>query len=444
MKNLSIGKKLTLGFGAIFMLLLLSFVAFEAAGSLFGGNVAYIAFAGALAIAAVLSILIVAAIGRSILAPVRDIERVYREIAKGNLRAKLEYDSRDELGNLERVIQQSMDMQNNLVQDVIDKFTRISRGDMQWQIDLDYPGDYQQLKQAIENTAAGLNQTLSSIHTAAEQVATGADQVSSGAQELAAGSTEQASAIEQLNESITRVADQANDNSINVQVATQYVEEASTGVGAGNEHMAQLNNAMENIDESSRQIANITKVIEDIAFQTNILALNAAIEAASAGSAGKGFAVVADEVRNLAAKSAEAAQQTGELIERSTATVAEGTQIAATTADILREVLEKAQQASESIVKIEEASSDQAIAIEEIRNGLTQVSSVVQTNAATAEENSATSEEMSAQAIALRQAVARFRLSDKQDDARTAHGGFEDMAVSSIAAFESTADFAKY
>lgn len=171
-----------------------------------------------------------------------------------------------------------------------------------------------------------------------------------------------------------------------------------------------MTKAMENISASSFQIANITKVIEDIAFQTNILALNAAIEAARAGEAGKGFAVVADEVHNLAAKSAEAAKQTTGLVEHSNAAVKEGSEITHETAQILEEVEQKTKAATERITKIKLASAEQAIAIEEIKLELSQVSSVIQTNAATAEENSATSEEMSAQAIALSEEVEKFEL----------------------------------
>jgi methyl-accepting chemotaxis protein len=174
--------------------------------------------------------------------------------------------------------------------------------------------------------------------------------------------------------------------------------------------MRRLTEAMAEIDSASGQIASITKVIEDIAFQTNILALNAAIEAARAGNAGKGFAVVADEVRSLAGKSAEAAKQTAELIRISVDSVTRGTQLTTQTADILQEVGLKTDKANESIARIERASAEQADAIEQVKLGLMQVASVVQTNAATAEENSATSEEMSAQAAALREEVGKFRL----------------------------------
>ena len=371
------------------------------------------------AVALVFSVIVVLVIRRSILKPVREIERVYGEMAKGDLRVSFNYDSRDELGRMIKLMQETNRMQSTLIGDVADKLTRVSEGDMCVRVDLDYPGDFGILKQAIEATVSALNGTMRNIYTAAAQVSIGSEQVSAGAQELAAGSTEQASSVEQLSASVNKIAEQAEENSSNVKTATQYVEEASAGISRGNEHMEKLTHAMQNIDSASVQIVNITKVIEDIAFQTNILALNAAIEAARAGAAGKGFAVVAEEVRNLAAKSAEAAKQTGELIQNSAATVAEGSRITARTAEILHEVREKGLHTSTSIVKIERASAEQAAAIEQIKLGLSQVSAVVQTNAATAEENSATSEEMSAQAAALRQEVARFRLEGDTRGAQT-------------------------
>lgn len=358
---------------------------------------------------------ILAILRKSILTPVKEIEKVYAEMAKGNMQVQVSYESRDELGSMAANIRKTNGMLASYIRDISQKLNQMSGGDMRVNVDMDYIGDFAAIKQAIRDTAAALNDTLAIINTAAEQVSTGSSQVASGAQALATGSTEQASAVEELSASAARIALQAADNSGNVRIATQYVQQASTGVKAGNEHMKQLNEAMANISSASGQITVITKVIEDIAFQTNILALNAAIEAARAGGAGKGFAVVADEVRNLAAKSAEAAKQTAELIRQSAATVAEGMQIAQKTAQILYDVEEKARKANESIIKIEQSSGDQAAAIEQIKQGLGQVSDVVQTNAATAEENSATSEEMSAQAATLREEVGKFKLNSSNE-----------------------------
>ena len=214
---------------------------------------------------------------------------------------------------------------------------------------------------------------------------------------------------------------QAEENMVAIHAASDNVNQAGVGVGQGNERMEELSKAMEEISNTSSEIANITKVIEDIAFQTNILALNAAIEAARAGNAGKGFAVVADEVRNLAAKSGEAAKQTGELIQSSVAAVERGAQLTIHTADILQEVGSSAAEMITSFEIIEKSISEQTLAIEQIKIGIAQISDVVQTNAATAEENSATSEEMSAQAAVLRGEIEKFHLSD---DRRQEHNTY--------------------
>ncbi len=351
------------------------------------------------------------------------ITGISKRIASGELKLSIDEKTfaKDEIGQLSKSMGQILERlgeYHNYIAEITSVLTTMKQGDMTIRLTQAYEGEFASVRAALLGIASSLSQTLMIINTAAEQVATGAAQVASGAQALAAGSTQQASALEQLSASTARVAHQASENSANVNAAAGYVEQASAFVRDGSEHMDKLTGAMANISNASSQIASITKVIEDIAFQTNILALNAAIEAARAGNAGKGFAVVADEVRNLAAKSAEAAKQTSDLIGHSALTVAEGTEIVTRTAKILHNVQGKDNLVSESIIKIHQASSEQAAAIEQIRQGLAQVSSVVQTNAATAEENSATSEEMSAQAAALREEVAKFIL-ESDDEAES-------------------------
>ena len=403
-----------------------------------GANTANLAWVMLIAVAVasiLITVAVVFAIRKSILSPVKEIEGVYAQMAKGNMQAQITYDSRDELGSMARSIKTTNALLAGYINDISEKLGQMSQGDMRVSVDMDYIGDFAAIKKAMQNTASALNHTLLTINTAAEQVSTGASQVASGAQALATGSTEQASSVEELSVSITKIAEQAEENSTNVKLAAQYVNQTGTFVKDGSERMKQLTEAMSNIGSASGQIASITKVIEDIAFQTNILALNAAIEAARAGNAGKGFAVVADEVRNLAAKSAEAAKQTADLIQRSVATVAEGTQITAQTAQILQNVEEKSNLVSESIVKIDQSSTEQAVAIEQVKQGLNQVSAVVQTNAATAEENSATSEEMSAQAATLREEVGKFALdSGYEKDSLAAISLFKEPAVKETAA----------
>ena len=227
---------------------------------------------------------------------------------------------------------------------------------------------------------------------AADQVSAGSDEVSNGAQVLAQGSTEQASAIEELSASIDTVAGQVKQNADHAVDANSQMAVVGDEMEKSNSEMKKMLDAMSDINESSTKIAKIIKAIEDIAFQTNILALNAAVEAARAGAAGKGFAVVADEVRNLAGKSAEAATNTNVLITSSVEAVQNGMKIADATAQTLVEAVNGSKEVMGLIEQISAASKEQALSIEQITQGVEQISGVVQTNSATAEESAAASE----------------------------------------------------
>ena len=343
---------------------------------------------------------------------IQKIVGVTEKLSEGDLNVSIDINSKDEIGILAGTYRNMSDTLKTVIGDLTICLDAFAEGNfaLDTQAESSYVGDYRPMLDSIRKMRNRLSDTLRSINMAAEQVAIGSDQVSDGAQALASGSTEQASSVEELTASVDVIAEQAMENSAMVTFASTSVQQSVNSVNAGNAHMEQLTHSMEEIDSASNQIANITKVIEDIAFQTNILALNAAIEAARAGSAGKGFAVVADEVRALAAKSSEAAKQTAELIENSVSTVAKGTEITVRTAQILKEIGVRSAEVTESFGKIEQSIEEQTGSIEQIKEGLSQISSVVQTNAATAEENSATSEEMSAQASTLRQEVGKFKL----------------------------------
>ncbi len=366
----------------------------------------------AVAIGVVLAVLIGISIARSLSRRIRVVVEATEKLSKGDLDVHIDVDSKDEIGVLAESSRRMSDTLKAIISDLSRGLEAFAGGNfaLDSQAEDSYVGDYRPMLDNIRKVRDKLSDTLSNIGIAAEQVSTGSEQVSAGAQALASGSTEQAAAVEELGATVEHISDQARGNLDMVDSAAKSIRESDEGVAAGNRHMEQLTEAMAEVASASSQIASITKVIEDIAFQTNILALNAAIEAARAGNAGKGFAVVADEVRTLAAKSAEAAKQTAELIENSVSTVARGTELTSQTAQILKDVDAAARGATESFGKIEQSIAEQTGAIEQIREGLSQISSVVQTNAATAEENSATSEEMSAQAVALQQEVQKFRL----------------------------------
>lgn len=351
-------------------------------------------------------------ISRMITKPIERIVDAAGSIALGRVDVDLgDLNSKDETGQLAAAFTKMLE---GIRKQVIAAEV-ISKGDFTQMVPLRSEEDA--LGLALERIKNDLSNTLQMISMAADQVNTGSEQVSSAAQALSSGATEQAASVEELNASIVSVAQQASHNAVSVSNATNYVEQAVKGMSDSHEYMQRLDGAMHEIGEDSQQISKITKLVEDIAFQTNILALNAAVEAARAGSAGKGFAVVADEVRNLAAKSAEAAKQTANLIQKSVATVSEGERLAAETLKALGEVSEKAQMVDQTIREIEAASSAQAVAIEQINQGLSQVSAVVQNNAATAEESSASSEELAAQAQTLQEEVSKFKLAGAQSHA---------------------------
>lgn len=254
------------------------------------------------------------------------------------------------------------------------------------------------------------NEVMSGIKESTMQVTAGAEQVADASQALAQGSTEQASAIEQITASMDEIADKTKTNASQANSAADIVHEVKTGAGKGNTQMHDMMTAMHEINASSESISKVIKVIDDIAFQTNILALNATVEAARAGVHGKGFAVVAEEVRNLAEKSAAAANETNEMIQDSIQRVHKGTALAEDTAKALDTIVESIEKVVVLIDGIANASSEQATAVTQINQAISQVSQVVQTNSATSEQCASASEELANQAEALRDLIGKFRL----------------------------------
>ncbi|MEA4896607.1 MAG: methyl-accepting chemotaxis protein [Christensenellaceae bacterium] len=267
-----------------------------------------------------------------------------------------------------------------------------------------------QLAVAFDALFHGMNELLSNIKTASGEVLSGSNQISDSGQLLAQGTTEQASTLEQLSASVEEIAAQTRMSTTNAGEANSLAAKARGMAERGNEKMNDLLSAMETIDRSSSDIEKIIKVIDDIAFQTNILALNAAVEAARAGEHGKGFAVVAEEVRNLAAKSASAAKETADLIKSSADSVDSGSRMARETADMLSQIVAEIARVATLVSGISNAASEQSTGIDQINMGLTQVSQVVQSNSATAQQSAAASQQLTAQADVLNRQVGRFKL----------------------------------
>lgn len=265
---------------------------------------------------------------------------------------------------------------------------------------------------AIVQLLEGNNAVLNNIRNATNQINLGSGQIAAVSQTLAQGSTQQASAIQQITASITDIANQTRGNADQADEVLKVVMEAKENVRTGSIHMQEMVAAMKEINEASENIHKVIKVIDDIAFNTNILALNATVEAARAGEQGKGFAVVAEEVRNLAGRSAEASGQTAEMIEDAITKAKRGEELADETEAALNVVSEMIDKIADLSGNIAKTSNDQATATSQIDQALTQVSQVVQTTSATSEECASASEELSGQARGLNQEIDKFQLKD--------------------------------
>ncbi len=350
----------------------------------------------------------------AVMEPINEAATVLEEMSKGNLGVRVEGDYKGDHAVIKDAVNKTIGAIKGYISEIAEVLGEMSSGNLGVEIKSEYLGDFVALKEALNGIVASLNKVLSDINTAADQVAAGTSQVSDGNQEISQGAAEQASSIEQLTSAITQIAEQTRQNAMSAGQASEVSTTAKDNAVAGNEQMNMLQQAMEEINESSANISRIIKVIDDIAFQTNILALNAAVEAARAGVHGKGFAVVAEEVRNLAARSAGAAKETTELIEGSIKKTEAGTKIADETAKALDSIVEGVQNAVTLVTEIASASNQQAAAISEVNKGIEQMSQVVQTNSATSEEAAAAAEELSSQAELLKSLVAQFRLRENE------------------------------
>lgn len=369
-------------------------------------------------ICAILLAIIVTLLAISIIRPLKRLGKVADRLADGELDVDYQVKGHDEVARLGQStlrIVERLKTYIKYIDELSSVLDQMGRGNLVFELQYDYHGEFAKLKEALLRIQKNLSETLSSIAMSAAQVHMGSDQIASGAQALAQGATEQASSVQELSSTVQSLNEKVTEGAAQAGQMIEQLNEVKAQVSTSNGQMQDMLTAMQDISRHSNAIGKIIKTIDDIAFQTNILALNAAVEAARAGTAGKGFAVVADEVRNLAGKSAAAAKETNELIAHSVEAVKQGESIARATADALSTAASNSDEVVAAVERVTRDYQDQAARLKEVSIGVNQISEVVQTNSATAEQSAAASEQLSGQAQMLKGMISHFVLLESEN-----------------------------
>ena len=363
---------------------------------------------------AVVTTMIGRIITNSITEPVKQIDAAVASLRKGELSnvEMLTYESEDEFGDTIRNLKEAMGILADYVSEISVEVKAIAQGDLTRNGDdiTDFLGDFSELKVSLLYILKRFNSTLTEISNLAEQVSSNSSEVENASKSLADGATEQAGVIEELNATIDTVVDMAEDTAKETQNASARVKASANKANEEKEKMNELLMEMEHITEISKEIGNIITDIEDIASQTNLLSLNASIEAARAGEAGKGFAVVADQIGKLAADSAKSAVNTRDLIDKTLVEIEKGNTITRTTADAFNQIITDMESFAELAENTMEKANSQAESLEQIGQGIEQLSGVVQGNAASSEENTAISINLAEGAAKMHDRVNIFKL----------------------------------
>ncbi len=349
----------------------------------------------------------------AVIQPIEEASSVLREMSSGNLTALMNGNYQGDYADIKNAVNGSIGSMLNYIREIATVLSEISQGNLDLAITEEYKGNFVEIKDSLEHIIFTLAQVMREISETAEHVASGSKQMLEGSQALAQGSMEQACSIEELSASIAETAEHLRKSSVEATEACSLAISAQENARKGNVQMSQMLDSMEKINDSSLNISKIIKVIDDIAFQTNILALNAAMEAARAGQHGRGFAVVADEVRMLAGRSAEAAKKTGEIIDSSIRSAEMGAEIAKETALVFHEIQEAVNQVTNLVVHINESTGEQVSSIIIINQGIEQVSHIIQKNSAMAEQSAAMSEKLYDQAELLTSMVANYKYRER-------------------------------
>ena len=347
---------------------------------------------------------------KKVIKPIMHISECVQPLQEGRLELDIDYESRDEIGELSTTLQTSFKVIQGYVGDINRIMNQLAQGVFDVRTSTPFIGDFKSIETSIGIFTDTLSASIGNIGKVEHQISGSAEQLSSGAQSLAQGATEQASAVEQLYAMLEELSRNAAKNVEMAQNAQENARLTGEQVTISGQQMEEMVSAMNDITQASQKIGEIIATIENIAFQTNILALNAAVEAARAGDAGKGFAVVADEVRSLAAQSDQAAKATKDLIGNSVTVTEKGSQIVDEVSNTLQKTLNLVVESNTAIGTIAEVIQGEAESIKQVTDGIGQISEVVQTNSASSEESAAISQELFAQVTMLKQQTEKFRL----------------------------------
>ncbi|MBR4982135.1 MAG: HAMP domain-containing protein [Lachnospiraceae bacterium] len=348
-----------------------------------------------------------------IVSPLIELNETAEQLAEGNLDVTINVSSKDEVGDLGRSIEKTVNRLKEYI-DYIDEISEVlaamANGKLAIRLKYAYVGEFQKVKDALIHISDSMNEVMTNIAETANQVSVGSDDLAKAAQGLAEGSESQAAAVQELLATATTVADQVEENKNDSEKSAVHTKEVTLMMEESKQQMEQMREAMDKIQESSNKVVGIIKTIEDIAEQTNLLSLNASIEAARAGEAGRGFAVVAGEIGNLANESARAVNTTRDLIGVSLSEIEKGNALVKDVVDSLIQAVNKVEEVNEMIQRTAESAETQMQSVNQIRDGVEEMSQSIQDNSAMAEETSATSEELAAQAVTLNELVQMFEL----------------------------------